>query len=173
MKIIQITGTPCTGKTKIAKAVCSLLRKQNIDAHYINITGLVKKNRLYLRYDRKTRSYVVDEKKLIKFFDKFILDKKDLTKVVIIDSHIIFLDRKHMDLCFVINTDLKILNKRLKMRKYAKQKIKDNLDAEIFDFCYTECIDRKYKKIIKLKNDTRTDLTKNITLILKKIKSLT
>ena len=42
------------------------------------------------------------------------------------------------DYCVVCKCDLKVLKKRLEKRKYSKQKIKDNLDAEIFDVCFID-----------------------------------
>ena len=58
---------------------------------------------------------------------------------VIIDSHLShYLPKKYIDLCLVTKCELKTLEKRLKERKYTKNKIRDNLDSEIFDICLNE-----------------------------------
>src|SRR3989344_6084606 len=46
--------------------------------------------------------------------------------------------------------DVKKLKKRLKKRKYSKEKIRTNLDCEIFDVCHIEALENKHNvKVIK------------------------
>ena len=55
---------------------------------------------------------------------------------IIIDSHLShYLPRKYVDLCIVTKCDIKVLKNRLKNKKYSKSKVRENLDAEIFDIC--------------------------------------
>lgn len=143
--IITITGTPGTGKTYIAK---KLIGK---NFRYIDLNAIIKKEKLYDSYDRKAKTYDVDEKKLkiidkrfSEYKEKEIKLKKNMNiielkeklknkKGIIIDSHLShFLDS---DLCIVVKADIKTISKRLKKRKYSKKKIKDNIESEIFDIC--------------------------------------
>lgn len=143
--IITITGTPGTGKTYIAKKLIG----KNI--RYIDLNAIIKKEKLYDSYDRKAKTYDVDEKKLkiiekrfSEYKEKEIKLKKNMNttelkeklknkKGIIIDSHLShFLES---DLCIVVKADIKTISKRLKKRKYSKKKIKDNIESEIFDIC--------------------------------------
>ena len=49
--------------------------------------------------------------------------------------------RKYVDKCIITKCDLKELEKRLQKRKYSKEKIRENLDAEIFDTCRVEALE--------------------------------
>ena len=68
---------------------------------------------------------------------------------IIIDSHLShYIPKKYVDLCIITKCDIKELNKRLKRKKYSKDKIQENLQAEIFDICYNEALKQKHKIII-------------------------
>lgn len=74
---------------------------------------------------------------------------KQKIKGIIIDSHLShYLPKKYVDLCIVAKCDIKELNKRLKREKFNKNKIKENLQAEIFDICYNEALERKHKILV-------------------------
>ena len=76
---------------------------------------------------------------LIEIIEK---SKKDL----VIDSHLShYLPKKYVDLCVVTKCDLKVLKKRLEKRKYSKEKIRENLDVEIFDICLNEAKEKGHK----------------------------
>ena len=128
--IIIVTGTPGTGKTSIAKALAKKLK-----IPYLDVNTIIQEHKLKEEYDPKRQTYIVDEKKLSKILIKSIKKHKDL----VIDSHLShFISKKHVDICIVTKTDLKVLKKRLEKRKYSKNKVKENLDAEIFEICHTE-----------------------------------
>jgi len=92
-------------------------------------------------------------------------NKKPIKKAMVIDSHLShYLPSKYVDLCIVTKCDLKILKNRLKRKKYSENKIRENLDAEIFDICLNEAQESKHNVIV-------IDTTKgiNINSISKKI----
>jgi len=137
VKIIIVTGNVCTGKTTLAKIL-----SKKYHAIYINVNELIKDFKLYSYYDKKDKAYVVDVKKLNKFLIKLIKNSKNN---LILDSHLShYLPRKYVDLCYVTKCDLKILKKRLEKRKYSKEKIRENLDCEIFDVCLNEALENKH-----------------------------
>ncbi|MEK6936656.1 MAG: AAA family ATPase [Nanoarchaeota archaeon] len=141
MKIIIVSGTPGTGKTRVAKLI-----SENSIYKYLNINKLIKKNKIYDSYDKKRKCYVVDEKKLSKFLINYIKKSKSN---LILDSHLShFLPKKYIKLCIITKCSLKRLKKRLKKRKYNKLKIKENLESEIFNTCLSEALKNKHKVIV-------------------------
>lgn len=153
--IIIITGTPGTGKTTLAKALANKLK-----ITYLDVNKIIEKYKLKESYDKKRQTYVVDEKKLNKILIQKIKEYKDL----IIDSHLShYLPKKHIDICIVTKTDLKELKKRLEKRKYSRSKVKENLDAEIFEICHTEAQDQGHTII--LVDTSKNSINKCINLL--------
>ncbi len=138
--IIIITGTPGTGKTTLAKALAKKLKIQ-----YLDVNKVIEEYKLGESYDNKRQTYIVDEKKINKVLIQKIKEHKDL----IIDSHLSHeLPKKHVDICIVTKTEIKTLKKRLEKRKYSQNKIKENIDAEIFEICHTEAQDKGHNIIL-------------------------
>ncbi len=145
MKTIIVSGSVASGKTTLAR----LLAKK-YHAVYIDVNGLIKNYKLYSSYDKKRKAYVVNINKLNRFLINLIKNSKNN---LILDSHLShYLQKKYVDLCYITKCDLKILKKRLEKRKYSKEKIRENLDAEIFDVCLTEALERKHN--VKIVNTT-------------------
>ena len=152
MKVV-VTGTPGTGKTKVAKA---LAKKYKLK--YIDLSKVIKEKKLYESYDRKLKTYIVDIKKIKKLLTD--IAKEDN---IIIDSHLShYINKRNIDLCLVTKCDLPVLKKRLQKRKYPKAKIRENLDAEIFDVCLIEAREQKHK--IKIIDTTETFSKKRFQL---------
>ena len=155
--IIIVTGTPGTGKTTVSKWL-----SQKLKIPYLNVKKLIVKNKLYEKYDKKTSSYIVDTKLLNNKIVKEIRNRKD----IIIDSHLShFISNKEVDLCIVCTCELKKLNKRLEKRKYNQKKIRENLDAEIFNICLEESKQEGHKTLlvetsIPWKNKLYSDIIK-------------
>ncbi len=146
--IITITGTPGAGKTHIAKGLA------NKNWKYIDLNALIKKEKLYDCYDKKADTFDVDTERLkklderfSKYIEKEISVKKELTaaelkniikknKGILVDSHLSHY--LNSDLCIVVKADIKTINNRLKKRGYPVDKIKENIESEIFDICLEE-----------------------------------
>jgi len=130
MACIIVTGTPGTGKTEIAKEVARKLKLK-----YISGYEIIKKEKLSESYDQKRKTDIVDENKFSKALIKIIKKEKN----VIIDSHMShFLPKKYVGLCIVTKCKIPELKLRMKKRGYNKLKIKENIDAELFDVCFNE-----------------------------------
>lgn len=166
MPIIIVSGSVCTGKTKLAKAMVSALNKNiKADYRYIDVNDIIKKYKLAEGYDRKYHSKIINENKLSKVLAHLIeLNKKCFGTVI--DSHLShYLPKKYVDLCIITKCNLKTLKKRL-TKRYPKlpDKVKINLETEIFDTCYVEAAEVGHNILV-------VDTTKkiNINSLIKKI----
>ena len=141
-KAIIVSGCVGTGKSKTAEKIS---KEKNYK--YVDITKLIKKYNLSEGYDKKRKSLIVDTKKLNKVLIGLIKNSKE---TLIIDGHLShYLDKEYVKLCIITKCNLKELKRRLEKRGYSKSKIRENLDAEIFDTCRIEALERKHKvKII-------------------------
>ena len=97
---------------------------------YINITNIVKENKLYIEKDEYMDSYVVDFQKLEDHISNII---KSSSKNIVIDGHVSHL--LDVDYIVVLRCNPEIISKRLEERNYNKNKIKENVEAEILDVC--------------------------------------
>lgn len=163
MRVIIITGSVGTGKTTLSK---KLAKKLNF--HYLDVDKIIKKYNISEGYDKKRKTKIIDVKKLNKALIKEISNykkfnskknphikksiknnKKLIKNGIIIDSHLShYLPNKYVDLCVVTKCDLKVLEKRLKKKGYSKEKIRENLDTEIFDICLNEAKESNHKIMI-------------------------
>lgn len=131
-KLIIITGTPGVGKSTLARKLARKtgFKRIDISQHYAELA---------IKYDRKKQCYEIDLKRLQNLIKK---EASNLPrgKKLILDSHIAhLLPKTIVDWCIVISCqNLKLLERRLKKRSYSKKKIRENLDAEIFQICLNE-----------------------------------
>ncbi|RMF05425.1 NUDIX domain-containing protein [Candidatus Woesearchaeota archaeon] len=131
--VICVSGTPGTGKTTLAKTL-----SERLNLAYLGISETVRRHKLYDSFDGKYGSYIVSVPRLKRFI-RSELEKKPFGWVI--DGHMShFLPKSLVDVCIICRTDLKILNSRLQSRKYPPEKIRENLDSEIFDVCGQEAL---------------------------------
>ncbi|HLC82041.1 MAG TPA: AAA family ATPase [Candidatus Nanoarchaeia archaeon] len=142
MKVIAITGTPGTGKSSLAKRLLKKLKPKG-KLKRLDLHGYYKT--ISAGYDHKKQSYVVDLNK----FKALIKDKAKLNEIII-DSHLShLLPKAKVKLCIVlVCSNLKLLERRLKKRNYSPEKIRENLDAEIFQVCLQEARERKHNLLV-------------------------
>jgi adenylate kinase len=137
-KLIAISGSPGTGKSTLATLLVKKLNAERLDLqdYYKEISTA---------YNKQKKCYDIDIKKV----EGLVRAKKKKHELVIIDSHVAHLLPKSLiNLCIVLtSSNLKTLEKRLKERKYNKAKIRENLDAEIFQVCLMEAKENGHKVI--------------------------
>ncbi len=140
MRSIIVTGTPGTGKTTVARWI-----SKKYSLFYVDVHHLIKKSRCYESYSRKDKCYEVSVPKLVNILRNVIASH---SRGTVIDSHLShYLPSNLVDLCIVTRAPLPVIHKRLIIRKYSKSKIRDNLDAEIFEVCLTEAEEKRHSII--------------------------
>ena len=134
-RVILITGTPCVGKTSTAHALA-----EKLDALYIGLTDLAKRENLILRKDEKRDSLIINEKKMKKRISQ-IIEKND-KKYVIIDGHYAtsVVPYELITRVFVLRRDPVELRKLMKKCGFSDQKLTENLAAEILDVCLVDAL---------------------------------
>lgn len=128
--MIIITGTPGTGKTTVSKIL-----KDKINAHLISINSLLDEYELSLGTD-KIRGYnIVDTEKMIPVVEKIKNNYSDNN--IIFEGHLAQ-DYPNSDKIVVLRCNPDELNKRLSTRNWKKEKVQENVSAEILGVCTSE-----------------------------------
>jgi len=157
--VICVTGSSGTGKTNIAKALARKLRYK-----YVDVNKIIKYKHLRHKYIKKLDTYEIDDAELNKILTSIIKKNQN----IVIDSHLShYLPKKYVDYCVVCRCDLRVLKKRLEKRKYPYDKIRENLDSEIFDVCFIEAFEKGHK-VIAIETG-RKDINGCVDEIIKKI----
>ena len=124
---IGITGSPSAGKSRFAKIASKKLRISRV----IEIGEIVREKGMYTNYDRKDRSYVADMGKLNGYLSAEI--KKDGSLILV--GHLLPDLDIMPDAMVVVRAGLEEMLSRMRARGYNKQKIRENIIAEITDYC--------------------------------------
>ncbi len=167
---ILITGSPGVGKTSVSRILASKL-----NARYIGITALVKKENLIISIDKKRETLVADTKKLQ---ERLVDILSALEGKIIIEGHyaVDVVPEKDVYAVFVLRRnplDLKII---LENRKYPEKKVWENLACEILDVSLLDalsacCADKVCE--IDVSNKTVEAIANEIIMVLEKKKKCT
>lgn len=161
MKIIAVTGTPGTGKTRLAGKLA-----QKLNAEVIDLSGIVNENKLYGGIDKARDTKIVDALELKKFIDNLIKKKFGNLENIIVEgllSHL--LSPTHI---IVLRTNPKVLKKRLESRNYSKAKIRENLESEFMGVCLEESL--RCENVIEIDTTEPGNFNKNLNSILEWLK---
>lgn len=140
-KVIIVTGTPGTGKTELSKALAERAGFKYFDP----IKAFSRK--VKVGYDSIRRTSIVDQKKLAANLAVFVRAYKG--KGLVIDSHMShFLYSGLVNLAIVTRCNLKTLKRRLAAKGYSLPKVRENIEAEIFEICLQEALERGHKPIV-------------------------
>ena len=143
MTIITVSGVPGTGKSTLSDALYSHFSA--LSAHNpskygkwkkYDVKKIIQDEHLYDSID-PDGTMIVDQKKLVKRLISLL--EADSTHNIIVDSFFSHLLPVSMvDLCIICSCDISVLNKRLSQRGYHMEKIRENMDCEILDYCGQE-----------------------------------
>ncbi len=120
---IVITGTPGTGKTKIAANLARILRIKPVF-----IKDVVESEKIY---QVKEKERIVDVKVLERILKKMLRNEKNF----VVEGHLACEIKLPCDYVFVLRTHPDELKKRLSGRNYHSEKLTENLMSEMLDYC--------------------------------------
>lgn len=134
-QVILVSGTPCVGKTSVARMLASKL-----DALYTNLTELATRENLVLGKDEKRNSIIVDENRMKQKIRATIknCDKED----VIIDGHyaVNVVPKEFVTYVFVLRRDPVELKRFMEQNGFSGSKLWENLASEILDVCLVDAL---------------------------------
>jgi adenylate kinase len=139
-RIILITGTPCVGKTTLARQL-----SKKLDALYINLTELAEKENLTLGQDKERKTMVIDENKMRRKIRETI-DTTEKSNIVI-DGHYAaaVVPKSHVTRIFVLRRNPVELRTFMEKCGFQGPKLWENLASEILDVCLVEAL-REHEK---------------------------
>ncbi|MCC6013635.1 MAG: adenylate kinase family protein [Candidatus Verstraetearchaeota archaeon] len=128
-----MTGTPGVGKTTITKILAEKLGFKIIELNKfaIEVNGIIG-------YDSEKDAQIINEK-IIKRELRKILEKENN---FIIEGHWgEIVPKDFVDIVIVIRTNPLVLRERLRKKGYKEEKIKENVQAELLDYCLIKAIE--------------------------------
>jgi len=134
-RVILVTGTPCVGKTSVARLLASKL-----NAFYVNLTELTLHENLISSKDEERGSIIVDENRMRRKIREIIEDcgKSE----VIVDGHyaVSVVPKGLTSHVFVLRRDPVELRKFMEQCGFSGRKLWENLASEILDVCLCEAL---------------------------------
>jgi len=162
--VVLVTGTPCVGKTTVAKELAIRL-----DGLYVNLTELSRQYDLVVQEDEARNTTIIDESKMRHKLTEIINDSEKNN--VVIDGHYASaVTPKHkVTRVFVLRRNPIELHKFMLKCGFKDQKLWENLASEILDSCLVEAIqEQNEKKVCELNvtDKSTTEIVDNILAIL-------
>jgi len=129
-----VIGTPGVGKTTVSQKLATIL-----DASYINITEIVKKENLETCIDSDRETLIVDPENVFKKIQEILDNTKG---IIVIDGHFVVyvVPKNEVDLVFVLRRDPRELREVLQKRGYNDKKLWENITAEMLDVCLVDAL---------------------------------
>ncbi|MDR2720127.1 MAG: adenylate kinase family protein [Nitrososphaerota archaeon] len=143
-RVILITGTPCVGKTTVAKQLSSRL-----GALYVNLTDYAMQNGLTLGEDVQRNTVIVDEEKMRQALLNTI-NQSDVS--VVVDGHFAAsVVPVELSTCvFVLRRNPVELKEHMKKENFSEDKMSENLLAEVLDVCLVEALEMQSGKVCEV-----------------------
>jgi len=154
-----ITGTPGTGKTTLSRALAKAL-----GARYINLTQFVSKRKLYSRIDRERRTKIMD---VARTRSSLTRELRAMSGPVVVDAHAPegIVPGRMVRQVFVLRCHPKVLEARLRAKKWKANKIRENVLAEIVDSCLTAAVKQYgWRKVTQL-DTSRGSVRRSVAMV--------
>jgi adenylate kinase len=134
MPAILIGGTPCTGKSEVAQSLALRL-----DALLVSLGDIAEHNGCISDYDAFRDSGVIDEDCMVEAIIDLVEEEDE--NLLIIEGHYIDLvPSSFVKFAFILRAHPDILRERLKLRNYTKQKLDENVEAEVIGVCQMDSL---------------------------------
>ena len=133
-RVILVVGTPGVGKTLVSSLLAS-----RIDALYIDLAELVKREKLILGVDETRETLIADTGKVSNRIRE-ILESSE--RDVVIDGHYAMdvVSAEDVHLAVVLRRNPDELKRTLERRGFRKKKVWENLAVEVLDVCLWDAI---------------------------------
>ncbi|WP_048058213.1 adenylate kinase family protein [Pyrococcus yayanosii] len=132
--LIAVTGTPGVGKTTVAKLLAEKLGYEYVDLRrFVLERGIGE-----LKYDEL--EVEVDEL-------AYHVERELKGKRAVLDGHLSHL--MPVDLVIVLRAHPKLIGKRLTARGYSREKVGENVEAELVDVILVEALD-EHENVIEV-----------------------
>jgi len=128
-----MTGSPATGKKTVGRILAEIL-----DLEFLSINDFAIQNRFAKKVNGE---YIVDTRRL---------RGKIKTRGQVVSGHVLpyVIPNKDLDWVFVLRCSPKTLRARYKSRHYSKEKILENIEAEMIGLIAAACLGTySYKKL--------------------------
>jgi adenylate kinase len=134
-RVILVTGTPCVGKTTIARQL-----SKRLNALYINLTELAVKEKLIMGEDKERKTKVINEDKMRRKI-RTLVDKTESSNIVI-DGHYAaaVVPKAYVTRIFVLRRSPVELRAFMEKCGFQGAKLWENLASEILDVCLVEAL---------------------------------
>lgn len=133
MGLFILTGTPGTGKSTLAD------RLEREGFFILRINDVVEEQGLWSK--KENGSKVADLRGLKRALVS--IARKNKGKRIVVEGHLACEFSLPADFCVVLRSDPRVLLKRMNGRKYGKEKISENLQSEVLDYC-TQLSEKNY-----------------------------
>jgi adenylate kinase len=145
-RVILLTGTPCVGKTSVAKQLT-----HRLDALNVNLTDLTLRENLVAGKDEERDSAIVDEERMRKRIRR-IIEGSDKGNVVIDGYYAAsVVSPRLVSRVFVLRRDPRELRGFMKRKGFSERKLVENLASEILDVCLVDALSiQNQKKVCEI-----------------------
>lgn len=158
--IIFITGTPGVGKTTVARLLAKKLRLKMFSLHDIAMKIRHK------RYIKKLESYEIEPRYIREALEKEV---KNIYESIIVEGHLVdSIPSNMVSRVIILRAHPKVLEKRLREKKYSEKKIRENILCEILDYILIQCL-KVFDKNIVCEVDTSNHRVEEIVDIIENI----
>ena len=163
---VVVSGTPGVGKTTFCEELSQSLGDAFI---HINVAKDIEAEKLYSVFDDTLHCSVFDDAKVNEYVEELVESRPQ--GGLIIDFHSVdFMSPHCVDRGIVLRANTDVLYDRLLARGYSEEKVRGNVEAEIFEVCLNEVRslleideprDERFK-LLQLLNNNVDDLECNV-----------
>jgi adenylate kinase len=130
--VIAVSGTPGTGKSVFARALA-----KKLGCPVIELNALITEKKIYTLGTDGTK--IADLSKMRREFARVV--KKASGSIIVEGLLAHLLQKKLITHVVVLRTRPKVLERRLRVRGYSSEKMRENIEAEALDIILWEAVD--------------------------------